>query len=163
MMAERSEYFVGTIGGEKAFVDFVSPGQVDAQVPFDVGTGTQQITVETAAGTSLPINVTVNAVEPGLLAPPSFDIGGVQYAAALFVDNAYVLPVGAIAGLYGAGFGPVTPSIPAGQIVQQAKTLASKFENVDWRNAGHGDLRRVGSERDRASSVQCYGAEHPGQ
>jgi len=128
MMAERSEYFVGTIGGEKAFVDFVSPGQVDAQVPFDVGTGTQQITVETAAGTSLPINVTVNAVEPGLLAPPSFDIGGVQYAAALFVDNAYVLPVGAIAGLYGAGFGPVTPSIPAGQIVQQANTLASKFE-----------------------------------
>jgi uncharacterized protein (TIGR03437 family) len=165
MMAERSEYFVGTIGGEKAFVDFVSPGQVDAQVPFDVGTGTQQITVETAARTSLPINVTVNAVEPGLLAPPSFDIGGVQYAAALFVDNAYVLPVGAIAGLtprtakpgdtivfYGAGFG-----------FQQANTIASKFENVDWRNAGHGDLRRVGSERDRASSVQCYGAEHPGQ
>jgi uncharacterized protein (TIGR03437 family) len=130
-----------TIGGEKAFVDFVSPDQVDAQVPFGVGTGTQQITVETAAGTSAPINVTVNAVEPGLLAPPSFEIGGVQYAAALFVDNAYVLPVGAIAGLtsrpakpgdtivfYGVGFGPVTPSIPSGQIVQQANTLASKFE-----------------------------------
>jgi uncharacterized protein (TIGR03437 family) len=125
MMAERSEYFVGTIGGEKAFVDFVSPGQVDAQVPFDVGTGTQQITVETAARTSLPINVTVNAVEPGLLAPPSFDIGGVQYAAALFVDNAYVLPVGAIAGLYGAGFGPVTPSILAGQIGRRTRSRQS--------------------------------------
>jgi len=111
------------------------------QVPFDVGTGTQQITLETAAGTSAPVNVTVNAVEPGLLAPPSFKIGGVQYAAALFLDNAYVLPEGAISGLnsrpakpgdtvvfYGVGFGPVTPDIPAGQIVQQANTLAEKFE-----------------------------------
>jgi uncharacterized protein (TIGR03437 family) len=59
----------------------------------------------------------------------------------LFADGSYVLPVGAIAGinsqpakpgdtvvLYGVGFGPVTPNIPAGQIVEVANTLASKFE-----------------------------------
>jgi uncharacterized protein (TIGR03437 family) len=59
---------------------------------------------------------------------------------ALFADGAYVLPVGAIPGLtsrpaqpadeivlYGIGFGPVTPSLPAGQLVEQANTLASNF------------------------------------
>ena len=56
----------------------------------------------------------------------------------VFADGTYVLPSGAIAGvnsrpakpgdeivLYGIGFGPVTPSIPAGQLVQQANTLES--------------------------------------
>ncbi len=130
-----------TVGGQPAFIDFVSPGQVNAQVPFDVGTGPQQITLQTPAGNSAPIDITVNATEPGLLAPPSFKLAGTQYAGALFVDNAYVLPDGAISGLnsrpakpgdtvifYGVGFGPVTPSIPAGQVVQEANRLVSKFE-----------------------------------
>jgi hypothetical protein len=83
----------------------------------------------------------VNAVEPGLLAPPSFNIGGNQYVGALFSDGAtYVLPPGAIAGitsrraqpgdtitLYGVGFGPVTPNTPAGQIVQQNNALTLPF------------------------------------
>ena len=30
--------------------------------------------------------------------------------------------------LYGVGFGPVTPDIPAGQLVQQSNTLQSSFE-----------------------------------
>ena len=129
-----------SIGGHSAFVDFISPGQVNAQVPSDVGTGSQQITVQTAAGTSAPIDITVDAAEPGLLAPTSFNIGGTQYVVAQFVDGSYVLPEGAIPGLssrpakpgdtiviYGVGFGPVNPAIPAGQIVQVANTLASPF------------------------------------
>jgi uncharacterized secreted protein with C-terminal beta-propeller domain len=35
----------------------------------------------------------VNAEQPGLLAPSSFNVGGTQYVAALFPDGAiYVLP-----------------------------------------------------------------------
>jgi uncharacterized protein (TIGR03437 family) len=130
-----------TIGGKAAFIDFISPGQVNALVPSNVGTGPQQITVKTAAGTSAPVNVTVNAVQPGLLAPPSFTVNGSQYAVAFFSDGTYVLPIGAIAGLtsrpampgdtivlYGVGFGPVTPNIPAGQLVEQSNTLASSLQ-----------------------------------
>jgi len=130
-----------TIGGQAAFVYFISAGQVDAQVPSNVGTGPQQVTVTTAGGTSTSVEVTVNNVEPGLLAPASFDLGGVQYATALFADGSYVLPVGAIAGitsrpakpgdtivLYGIGFGTVNPNIAAGQIEKQLNTLADKFE-----------------------------------
>jgi uncharacterized protein (TIGR03437 family) len=87
------------------------------------------------------MNVTVNPTEPGLLAPASFTINGTPYAAAFFSDGTSVLPTGAIVGvssrpakpgdtiiLYGVGFGPVSPSIPAGQLVQQSNMLASSFQ-----------------------------------
>jgi uncharacterized protein (TIGR03437 family) len=41
-----------TVGGQAAFIDYISPGQVNAQVPSNVGTGSQPIVVTTAAGTS---------------------------------------------------------------------------------------------------------------
>jgi uncharacterized protein (TIGR03437 family) len=129
-----------TIGGQAAFIDFISPGQVNALVPSNIPTGTQSMTVTVGSLTSPAYNITVNAVQPGFDAPPSFNIGGTQYVVALFADGTYVLPEGAIAGLssrpaqpgdeivlYGIGFGPVTPSIPAGQLVQQTNTLASSF------------------------------------
>jgi uncharacterized protein (TIGR03437 family) len=130
-----------SVGGQAAFIDFISPGQVNALIPSNVATGPQQITVKTAGGTATSVDITVNAVQPGLLAPPSFKVGGVQYAVALFSDGTYVLPEGAISGissrpskpgdkivLYGVGFGPVTPNIPAGEIVSQSNKLASTFQ-----------------------------------
>lgn len=130
-----------TIGGESAFVDFISPGQVNVLVPSDVPTGEQQLIVTTPYGPSAAYDITVNTVEPGLLAPANFSIGGTQYVVALFADYSYALPTGAINGLasrpakpgdtivlYGIGFGPVSPAIPAGQLVQQANSLAFGFE-----------------------------------
>jgi uncharacterized protein (TIGR03437 family) len=130
-----------TIGGQPAFISYISPGQINAQVPTNSGTGAQPLIVTTSAGKSATYSVTVNGVEPGLLAPASFKIGSTQYVVALFPDNAtYVLPAGAIAGvasrpakagetitLYGVGFGAVAPNIPAGQIVQPGNALVSPF------------------------------------
>lgn len=110
-----------TIGGLPAYVDYISGGQVNVQVPSGVATGQQQLVVKTPYGTSASYTVNVNAVEPGLLSPASFKIGGTQYATALFSDGTtFVLPEGAIPGyasrpakagdiitLYGIGFGPV--------------------------------------------------------
>jgi uncharacterized protein (TIGR03437 family) len=125
-----------TIGGQSAFIDYISATQVNALVSSNTPTGTQQMIVTSPSGTASQYTVTVNAAEPGLLSPSSFNIGGVQYAVALFTDGTYVLPTGAIAGvssrpakagaaltLYGVGFGPVTPASPAGQIVQQLNSL----------------------------------------
>ena len=130
-----------TIGGQTAFIDFISPGQVNVLAPSNVATGTQPMTVTVAGVASPAYSINVNPVQPGFDAPASFNIGGTQYVVAVFADGAYVLPEGAIAGLtsrpagpgdeivlYGAGFGPVTPNLPAGQLVQQANTLASPFE-----------------------------------
>lgn len=73
-----------TVGGQAAFIDYISPGQVNAQVPSNVGTGPQPIVVTTAAGASAPYSITVNSVQPGLLALPSFSFGGKQNVVALF-------------------------------------------------------------------------------
>ncbi len=59
-----------TIGGQSAFLDYISPNQVNAQVPSNIGTGLQPLIVTTAAGASAAYSVTVNADQPGLLAPP---------------------------------------------------------------------------------------------
>ncbi len=131
-----------TIGGQSAFVDYISATQVNVQVPNGVASGAQPLVVTTEAGSSAPFTVNVDAVQPGLLAPPtSFNIGGTQYVAALFPDGkTYVLPPGAIAGLpsrlakpgdtimlYGIGFGLVSPNIPPGQIAELSSALVAPF------------------------------------
>jgi uncharacterized protein (TIGR03437 family) len=130
-----------TIGGQSAFIDFISPLQVNALSPSNTATGPQPVVINTPGGTSAPFTLPVNVTEPGLDAPPSFNIGGVQYVVAQFGDSSFALPAGAIPGvpsrpaqtgdeivLYGIGFGLVTPNIPAGQLVQQANTLVSSFQ-----------------------------------
>ncbi len=127
-----------TIGGQPAFVDYVSPLQVNVQAPGGVATGAQSLVVTTAIGSSPPFPVTVDATQPGLLAPGNFKLGGTQYVVAQFADGSYVLPPGAIPGLtsarakpgdtiiiYGIGFGPVDPAIPPGQLAGQLNTLAA--------------------------------------
>lgn len=131
-----------TVGGSSAFIDYINPGQVNAQVPSGIGTGQQPVIVTTAVGSSASYNVTVNELQPGLLAPASFNINGTQYAVALFPDGVtYVLPPGAIAGLpsqqarsgdtitfYGIGFGSVAPDTPAGQVVQGVNELTAPLQ-----------------------------------
>ncbi len=125
------------IEGHSAFVSYISPTQVNVQVPSGVSAGAQSITVTTAAGTSASHTTDVNSTEPGLFAPSVFQIGGMQYVGALFADGStYVLPPNAVSGvtsrpanpgetiiLYGVGFGNVTPGVNAGTIVQKANML----------------------------------------
>jgi uncharacterized protein (TIGR03437 family) len=131
-----------SIGGQAAFVDYVSAGQVNAQLPSNIATGgVLQLTVTNANGASTPVNLTVNPTEPGLLAPASFLIGKNQYVVAQHSDGTYVLPVGAISGvasspakpgeivvIYGVGFGSVVPNIPAGEIATETNQLSASFE-----------------------------------
>ena len=49
--------------------------------------GSQRLIVTTEAGSSAPFTVTWMRMQPGLLAPSSFDINGTQYAVALFSDG----------------------------------------------------------------------------
>jgi uncharacterized protein (TIGR03437 family) len=130
-----------TIGGQSAFVAYVSPSQVNAQLPSNIGSGPLQLTVTNAGVASAPVTITVNPTVPGLLAPPSFQIGGKQYVVAQFSDGTYVLPTGTIAGLssrpakpgetiviYGIGFGTVTPDTPAGKIASASTQLTAPLQ-----------------------------------
>jgi uncharacterized protein (TIGR03437 family) len=131
-----------TIGGRSAFIDYVSPGQVNAQVPSNVSLGSQPVVISTPGGNSQPYSIMVNLTEPGLLSPSVFGLSAGQYVAALFPDGStFVLPPGSVPGvvskrakpgdtivLYGIGFGTVTPDIPAGQIVTQSNVLSGNFQ-----------------------------------
>ena len=129
------------IGGQAAYVSYISPTQINAQVPSNVPAGVQPVTVTTAVGTSTGANVTVTAVQPGLSAPSVFNVNGRQYVVALFPDGTFVLPPAAIAGVpsrraragdiitfYGVGFGAVSPNVPAGQVAQQTNALAAALQ-----------------------------------
>ncbi len=126
-----------TVGRQPAFIDYISPTQVNALLASNTPTGSQQMVVTNANGAATQYTVMVNAVQPGLLSPSFFKIGAVQYVTALLPDGTYVLPSNAIQGLnsrpvkpgetitlYGVGFGSVTPTTPAGQLVQSANSLA---------------------------------------
>jgi len=129
-----------SVGGQAAFVEYISSDQVNTQVSSNIGTGPQPVIVTTTVGSSASYTITVDRVQPGMLAPSSTNIGGTQYAAAFFPDGTLVLPEGALPctashrarpgdliTFYGVGFGPVSPAIPAGEIVQQTNTLNSAF------------------------------------
>ncbi len=132
-----------SVGGKPAFVDYVSPGQVNALVSSDTPfTGPASITVTNSIGTSDPFPIYVNQTQGGLLAPGSFVIGGKQYVGAVFPDGAtFALPANAIPGvpshaanvgdtivIYGVGFGPVNPTIPAGTIAGSQNALTTPIQ-----------------------------------
>lgn len=144
-----------TIGGQSAFVYYISSVQVNALVPSNVATGSQQLTVTNGTLTSSNFNVTVNALEPGLLALPQSPwlVGSKQYVVAqtcdagktctLATDLTFILPTGtSIPGypvrpakpgetltIYGIGFGPAHDSsnltVPVGQIVGVSNQLVN--------------------------------------
>ena len=107
--------------GEQAPLYFVSAGQINAQLPWDLlpsgaTSGTVNITVENGAATSIPMSVQLAALAPGIYSIPA----GVGYAVAINADGSIAAPPGAIPGiathpanpgdvliLYANGLGPV--------------------------------------------------------
>ena len=127
-----------TVGGAKAFLSYVSPTQVNAEIPDGIPAGPAPVVVSYQGQSSAPVNITINARQPGLLAPASFKVGPTQYAAAIhgatgaFVSNGNIpgtTNVPAMAGetliFYGTGFGPVTGTTVAGVIANGLTSIAS--------------------------------------
>jgi len=119
-----------TIDSKPAYLWFVSPTQINLQAPDDPATGTVSVVVTTAAG-SFTTDVVLDQYAP------SFSLYNSKYAAAIVATPGepgnsgsgydYIGPGGSAlpftsrpvkAGetllLYGVGFGPTTPPVPAG-------------------------------------------------
>ena len=60
-----------TMAGRPVPLFFVSPNQINAQVPWAAATGSSTLTVTTAAGASAPAAVTISAFSPGIFAQAS--------------------------------------------------------------------------------------------
>jgi uncharacterized protein (TIGR03437 family) len=115
-----------TVGGVRAFVNYVSPNQINVQIPEGVPSGDSVPVVVAYIGASTTAtNIAIREYSGGLLAPPSFKVGDTQYVAALhsttgkFVSGGNIPNVdndpavrGEILLFYGLGFGPITPNFP---------------------------------------------------
>ena len=131
-----------SVGGTPAYIDYISPGQVNALVPSNAPTGPVEISVTNSNGTSDGFPIYVNPTQPGLLAPPTFTVNNKQYVAALFSDGqTFALPQNAISGvashpalvgdtliIYGVGFGPVTGGFTAGTVVTAQNSLTTPLQ-----------------------------------
>jgi uncharacterized protein (TIGR03437 family) len=131
------------IGGAAAPMFFVSAGQINAQVPWNVATGTAQLMVTTAAGTSAVANVTIQDASPGLFSQTS---NGRGPGAVLNYVSQQQTPIntpgvtinpGGIVILYGTGFGrvgnPPADGVAAGAATQT--TLVSPTVMIGGRQA----------------------------
>jgi len=121
-----------TINGKLAYLSYVSAGQINLQAPDDTTTGVVPVAVTTSAGTALS-TVTLFPYSP------SFDLLDSMHVTAIIIrsdgsgdygDGAYdilgpegncfgYVTAGAKPGdlveLFGVGFGPSNPAVPAGK------------------------------------------------
>src|ERR1700691_3015723 len=87
--------------GEQAPLYFVSAGQINAQLPWDLlaagaTSGTVNVTVTNGAQTSIPMSVQLAALTPGIFSIPA----GAGYAVAINnSDQSIAAPPGAIPGI----------------------------------------------------------------
>ena len=120
------------INGQAAFVYYISPTQINVLAPDDPTVGPVPVQVSNSAGKSNSATADKRA-----FAPAFFTIAS-RYVAAVHLDGTYVANPNLLSGvtaqpakpgeiilLFGTGFGPTAPALPAGQVITQAASLAN--------------------------------------
>src|SRR5207248_8234590 len=112
-----------------AYVQYVSPTQINVLAPADTATGSVSVTVTNGAGTSNTVTTTMLAVLPGLSVasnyvravryPDGAVINGTGGSETEYTTSAAVGPGDTIA-LFGTGFGPSSYSGDPGAVVSGA-------------------------------------------
>ncbi len=124
-----------TVNNKPAAVYYISPTQINVQAPEDDAVGPVAVKVTTARG-SASTTATLQRFAPGFF---KFDAGDRRYIAARHADGAVVglldlfggvaarpAAPGEVISLYGTGFGPTRPAVPAAQVVTVPAVLAER-------------------------------------
>jgi len=127
-----------TINNKPAYVEYVSPTQINVQAPDDSSTGPVNVSVTTPAGTSATATVTLQPVSPAF-----FTLDGKYAAGVIPASTGYYLPGtansydlvgpsgmysyntrpvkrGELLELYSTGFGPANPAVASGKVYSGA-------------------------------------------
>ena len=119
-----------TINGKAAYVEYISPTQINAIAPDDDTIGPVPVQVTTPQGASYSGTVLKQKLSPAFF---TYQSGASSYAAAVHVDGTLVGPngpssrpaaPGEVIEVYGTGFGATTPATPTAQLVAQSAPLA---------------------------------------
>ncbi len=133
-----------TINGKAAYLQSVSPTQINVQAPSDASTGSVPVVVTTEFGTATS-NVTLAQFAPSFFLLDSKHVAGIILRANGSYD--IIGPTGTSLGyptvaakagdsvaLFGTGFGPTNPPVPAGQAFSGAAATTNpvtvKINNV---------------------------------
>jgi uncharacterized protein (TIGR03437 family) len=112
------------INGKAAFIQYVSPAQVNVLAPADAGAGNIGVTVANAAGTSAAAPTTLQPVLPGLSVAANY-VRAVRHPDGAVLDGAVAAKPGDIVSLYGTGFGPANAAPAAGAVFTGAYETAN--------------------------------------
>lgn len=132
------------ISNRPAFVAYISPTQLNIQVPDGLPTGSVSLVVTNSNGSSTAFQLNVASTSASLLAPAVFS----PYVAAILPDGFFAGPTGFIPGvafrpaksgeaitIYAIGLGPTNPSVSAGQITPSTAGLNSFSAQIGGRGA----------------------------
>lgn len=117
------------VNGVKMPLVFVSPGQINAQLPYDLREGAATVRVTTAEGSSADESVNIGAAAPGI-----FTIAGTQRAVAVNQDfslNTAENPEarGRVITVYLTGIGVLDGELAAGQAAPSTRLFRAALDS----------------------------------
>jgi uncharacterized protein (TIGR03437 family) len=101
------------INGIAAPLDYVSPTQIDAQVPYEIAPGTAQLTIQSNGTTAGPVGLTIQSAAPGIFVDASGRAPAVNQDGTLNLPG-NPAPVGSFIAVYLTGQGLVDHPVATG-------------------------------------------------
>ncbi|MBK5293157.1 MAG: hypothetical protein JJE04_15975 [Acidobacteriia bacterium] len=119
------------VGGMRAPLYFLSPGQINAQIPFELKAGEQhQVIVRAGRAISTPESVNVASSQPGLLGFPDGRLIA-QDTQFRLIDSANPASRGAVLVIYLTGLGGTNPPVPTGLLTPAIQASATDPVTVE--------------------------------
>jgi uncharacterized protein (TIGR03437 family) len=115
-----------TMGGMHAPLIYVSPNQVNAQAPLELGAGVQTVTVDNGSGSSAAFSVNVAAMAPAIFFYPSAAV--LKNANYSLLSSGNPAHAGDVLLVYATGLGQTTPASATGAL--SAADTVAKTGNV---------------------------------
>jgi len=111
------------VDNQAAFLQYVSPSQINVQAPADSNTGSVRVTVTNSGGTSEAAIVNLQSIQPAFFTSQNY-VAAVR-ADGVIVNAATPAKSGDVLQLYGTGFGPANPAVSPGSVFQGSFPLAN--------------------------------------
>ncbi len=115
-----------TIDGKPAYVEYISPTQINVLAPDDTTTGSVNVEITANGEVSNSFSATEAEFSPSFFA--NNGIVAAEHADYSVIGASSPAAPGETILLYGAGFGPTSPASPTGQIVSTAAPLANPVQ-----------------------------------
>jgi uncharacterized protein (TIGR03437 family) len=117
-----------TIDGKAAYVEFISPTQINVLAPDDTTTGSVAIQVMTGGQQSNVLTVQEQPFAPAFFTTSDGAVVAAEHANYTLVSTSQPAAPGEIILLFGTGFGPTNPVSPTGQLVTATAALANSVQ-----------------------------------